>query len=352
MLTSKGLAAPKNIAPIIMGFDGYTLSPETRALFLKLNPAGYILFKRNCKDAAQVAALCAELAELSPFETPLIFIDQEGGRVNRINWDPYMGPAARDIGKIYEQSPEKGLRAAELNAYLIARQLRAYGITVDCAPVADLLIEGADDVIGDRAFSQDPAAISALCAATIKGLMAGGVWPVIKHVPGHGRATADSHKELPVVTAGRAELAKDFAPFKANNQAPFLMTAHVKYTAIDPERCATTSTRVIDGLIRKELGMNGLIIADDMFMEALEGSLLQRIESSISAGCDLVICGSTSHLNGTFSDAFWTQILELPTRLNLTPEAKQKVENLPALPRKDTLDVVELHQELQTIMVA
>tara|TARA_Y100000782_G_scaffold41136_1_gene45941 strand:- start:376324 stop:377364 length:1041 start_codon:yes stop_codon:yes gene_type:complete len=346
MLTSK------NIAPIIMGFDGYTLTPETRELFLKLNPAGYILFKRNCKDAEQVKALCAELGRLSPFKTPLIFIDQEGGRVNRIHWDPYMGPTPREIGKIYEQSPEKGLRAAELNAYLIARQLRAYGITANCAPVADLLIEGADDVIGDRAFSADPKVISALCAASIKGLMAGGVWPVIKHVPGHGRAMADSHKELPVVDAPLEELKKDFEPFKVNNQCPFLMTAHVRYTAVDEGRCATVSSRTLNGLIREDLGMNGLIIADDMFMEALEGSLLERIESSLSAGCDLVICGSTSHLTGEFTDKFWQQIKNLPTRLNLTREAKEKLENLPQLPSDDSLDADDMRQEISKIMAA
>lgn len=342
----------KNIAPIIMGFDGYTPDAPTKELFLRLNPAGYILFKRNCKDAAQLKTLCAELKNLSPFKPPLIFIDQEGGRVNRIHWDPYMGPASREIGKIYEKSPEKGLRAAELNAYLIARQLRAYGITANCAPVADLLLDGADDVIGDRAFSTNPQAIAALCAATMKGLMAGGVWPVIKHVPGHGRATADSHKELPVVDASKAELLQDFAPFKANNKAPFLMTAHVKYNAIDAQNCATTSSRILNGLIREDLGMDGLIIADDMFMSALEGGLLQRIDRSLSAGCDLVICGSTSHINGAFDDHFWQQIKNLPTRLNLTNDAKAKIEALPQLPSYDGLDVVEMQQEMQKILAA
>ena len=346
MLTSK------NIAPIILGFDGYEITPELRALFLKMNPAGYILFKRNCRDAEQVAKLCADLAEFSPFKTPLIFIDQEGGRVNRIKWDPYMGPSARDIGKIYEKSAEDGLRAAELNAYLIARQLRAYGITANCAPVADLYIKEAHDVIGDRAFSDDPAAIAALCAASIKGFMAGGVWPVIKHAPGHGRAMADSHKELPVVDAPLEELQRDFAPFKANNLCPFVMTAHVRYTAVDEKRCATTSSRTLNGLMRDELGMEGLIIADDMFMEALEGTLLERIESSLSAGCDLVICGSTSHISGDFSDKFWSQIQNLPTRLNLTAEAKHKLENLPQLPRHDSIDADEMRTEMQKILVA
>ena len=182
--------------------------------------------------------------------------------------------------------------------------------------------------------------------------MAGGVWPVIKHVPGHGRATADSHKELPEVSATREELANDFAPFKANNQSPFLMTAHVKYTAIDDTNCATTSSRILNGLIREDLGMNGLIIADDMFMSALEGSLLQRIDRSLSAGCDLVICGSTSHLNGSFDEGFWREIKELPTRLNLTPEAKAKIEDLPKLPGHDGLDVVEMQQELSKILAA
>jgi len=335
-----------------MGFDGYTLDAATKELFLRLNPAGYILFKRNCKDAVQLKTLCAELTNLSPFKPPLIFIDQEGGRVNRIHWEGYIGPAPRKIGQLYEKSPGKGLRAAELNAYLIARQLRSYGITANCAPVADLMIDGADDVIGDRAFSADPKAIAALCAATMKGLMAGGVWPVIKHVPGHGRATADSHKELPVVEATKEELLQDFAPFKANNQAPFLMTAHVKYNAIDAQNCATTSSRILNGLIRQDLGMNGLIIADDMFMSALDGSLLQRIDRSLSAGCDLVICGSTSHITGAFEEYFWKQIKDLPTRLNLTHEARAKIESLPQLPKHDGLDVVSMQQEMQKILVA
>ncbi len=345
------MLSSKKISPIILGFDGYEIDDKTRELIARLSPVGFILFKRNCKDAEQLKALCDELIALSPLSKPLIFIDQEGGRVNRILWDDYIGAAPRTFGEIYEKSPQKGMRAAELNAYLIARQLRSYGITANCSPVADILVEDADDIIGDRAFSSSPEVVSALVAATIKGLMAGGVWPVIKHVPGHGRAMVDSHKELPVVTAGVETLEQDFAPFIANQQSPFLMTAHVKYTALDEVNCATTSRIVIKNWIREHLGMNGLIIADDMFMQALDGTLNERIKDSVDAGCDLVICGSTS-IDGKFSADFWSELMGLDDSICLSDSAREKIENLPDLPKRDKLQFIELQHELDEILAA
>ena len=342
------MLSSRPVSPLILGFAGLTLDARTKALFEQLNPAGYILFRRNCESREQVEALCAELTELSSLPTPLIFIDQEGGRVNRITWEPYMAPAGAKLGEIYAQDPARALKAAELNGYLLGAQLWAYGITVNCLPVADLQLPGTSNVIGDRAFSADPAAVGALCGATISGLLAGGVWPVIKHAPGHGRALLDSHYELPRVSADLDTLAADFKPFEMNNIVPFVMTAHVLYEALDDTACATQSATVIQGYLRQKLGMTGVMLADDMFMQALTGNLQQRIQKSLVAGCDLAICGSTS-LDGRFSTEHWQQLETLTDLPPVSPELLAQLAALPArgMPQADTLkEAFEFMQEV------
>ena len=339
------------VSPFILGFDGTEISHETRKTIEALCPVGFIVFGRNIQSPTQLKALSADLKTLSPLKNPLIFIDQEGGRVRRLRGKGvYNAQPARDIGRIFERDPQKGLAAAQWNAYLIARQLQELGVSVNCMPVADLLLEGAHSIIGDRAFSADPQVVGALCAASIKGSMAGGVWPVIKHAPGHGRAKADSHEELPTVNAAANDLEADFTPFKMNNDCPFVMTAHVKYTALD-DKCATTSNKVIKQTLRGALAMTGTIIADDMFMQALEGSLEARTQNSLSAGCDLVICGSSS-IDGRFSGDMWQQVKALEGKFGLTPEARARLEGLPTLPQKFEVSTQEAQNELDELMVA
>lgn len=345
MLTSS------SVSPFILGFDGTHLSPERRETIEALRPSGFILFSRNIETPDQVKALCAELQTLSPLKHPLIFIDQEGGRVRRIKWqESYQPPAARRFGELYQQNPEKGLQAAQWSAYLTARELQNLGITVNCVPVADLLVDGAHSIIGDRAFGDDPQAVAALSAAVIKGTMAGGIWPVLKHAPGHGRAKADSHAELPVVDVSEESLQHDLIPFKANNQCPFVMTAHVKYNALD-DTCATMSTRVLQGTLREACGISGAIVADDMFMGALEGSLTERVGNSLEAGCDVVICGS-NNLDGRFSEDMCQQVANLSGKFCLSDKARQRLEDLPPLPQSFDLSLDEARQELQQVMAA
>ncbi|MBI1362646.1 MAG: beta-N-acetylhexosaminidase [Proteobacteria bacterium] len=320
----------KAIAPLVVGIPGTTVDPDTRAVLAALNPVGFILFKRNCESREQVEALCKELTGLCPMAQKLIFIDQEGGRVNRILWEPYMAPPGATIGALYHRNQALGLRAAELNGYIIAAQLATYGITVDCLPVADIAVDGADAVIGDRAFSKDPKAVAALCAATMKGLLAGGVWPVIKHAPGHGRAMADSHKELPVVKTDATTLeAVDFVPFAINNRAPFVMTAHIRYDAYDAKACATESTIMVNDVLRDKLGMSGLIVSDDLNMQALAGDTPSRARRALAAGCDLLL-----HCNGNLDE-----LRSLVGVTELSEQARKAIENLPSrgLPRPDSL---------------
>lgn len=338
------------VSPFILGFDGTEITPDTRCTIKALRPAGFIVFGRNISSRAQLKSLCAYLKSLSPLQNPLIFIDQEGGRVRRIAWDDfYKAPPAREIGKIFERDPQKGLAAAQWNAYLVSRELRELGVSINCMPVADLLIKGAHSIIGDRAFSHDPQVVGALCAASIKGCMAGGIWPVIKHAPGHGRAQTDSHEELPAVSAPAEDLEADFTPFRMNSECPFVMTAHVKYTALD-NACATVSNKVIESTLRGDLAMSGTIVADDMFMHALEGSLEERIASSLGAGCDLVICGSSS-IDGRFSADMWQQVKALEAKFSISGDARQRLACLPELPEKFDISREEALSELNKLMV-
>jgi beta-N-acetylhexosaminidase len=283
----------------IYGCAGTSLSAAEKSFFREARPWGFILFARNISDASQVQALVAELRDTIGDGVTPILIDQEGGRVTRLkppHWRP-RPPAAR-FGELYAQDQERGWDACYLNARLIAHDLASLGITVDCLPVLDVPIPGAHDVIGDRAFARDPATIIALGKAQIEGLMDGGVLPVMKHIPGHGRAGADSHLALPRVSASAEELsASDFVTFRSLSECPIAMTAHVVYESIDPQRPATTSPKVIRDVIRGEIGFNGLLMSDDLSMKALDGPLSVRARLSLFAGCDLAL-----HCNGDMDE--------------------------------------------------
>ena len=283
----------------VYGCQGHELAPEERAFFRDVRPFGFILFARNVDTQRQVFALCQELRDSIGDEDAPIFIDQEGGRVQRLRPPHWKNrPPARRFGDLFASDPGQGRDAAYLCARLIAHELRSVGVTVNCAPVLDVPVPGAHDIIGDRAYSLDPAAVIELGRATIEGYLDGGVLPVIKHVPGHGRANADSHLALPRVTVPATELSThDFVTFRSLNQAPIAMSAHVVFEAIDPRRPATTSPKVVRDIIRREIGFEGLLVSDDLSMSALEGSLATRAKAALFAGCDIAL-----HCNGKMDE--------------------------------------------------
>jgi beta-N-acetylhexosaminidase len=283
----------------IYGCAGLTLGDEERAFFRKARPWGFIVFARNIADRAQLRALVTSLRETVDDPKAPVLVDQEGGRVARLKppvWQER--PAAARFGALHAASPEDAREAVYLNARLIAHDLAEVGLNVDCLPLLDVPVEGADDIIGDRAFAHDPATIIALGRAAIEGLTEGGVLPVMKHIPGHGRATADSHLALPRVSTGAEELsATDFVTFRSLNQCPMAMTAHVVYEAIDAQRPATTSPKVIRDVIRGEIGFDGLLMSDDVSMNALSGPISARVKAALFAGCDVVL-----HCNGKLEE--------------------------------------------------
>jgi beta-N-acetylhexosaminidase len=281
----------------ILGCAGPILTAEERGLFRDAAPWGFILFKRNVETPDQVRALVSDLRACVGWEAPVL-IDQEGGRVQRLgppHWPRY--PTGRAYGRAGGGDPLKRRELTRLGARLIAHDLKALGINVDCAPVLDVPQPGAHDVIGDRAYASEADQIAVLGRAACEGLLAGGVLPVIKHMPGHGRSMADSHLDLPVVEASLAELeAADFKPFEACSDMPAAMSAHVVFTAIDPDRPATTSPAAI-ALIRERLGFKGLLMTDDLSMKALKGDFRERAEAALGASCDMVL-----HCNGDMAE--------------------------------------------------
>lgn len=283
----------------IAGCSGLALCDEERSFVRDANPFGFILFRRNIADPDQVRALTASLRDCVGRDDAPVLIDQEGGRVQRLgppHWPRY--PA----GRRYAQAASSAAQArhlARLGARLIAEDLRALGITVDCLPVLDVPVPGSDAIIGDRAYADAPDSVAELGRAAAEGLMQGGVLPVMKHVPGHGRAGLDSHEALPRVEASLADLReRDFPPFRALADLPMAMTAHIVFTAIDPERPATTSPAVIGDIVRGEIGFDGLLMSDDLSMKALSGSLRARAEAALRAGCDVAL-----HCNGRLDEA-------------------------------------------------
>ncbi|MGP1276224.1 MAG: beta-N-acetylhexosaminidase [Caulobacterales bacterium] len=284
-----------SVSAAIYGLSGESLTPDEKAFFRDSNPWAFILFARNIDRPKQIIRLVSELRDCVGRDAP-VFIDQEGGRVQRLKAPLWRAapPAAR-FGELWDREPELALEAVRLNHRLLAQELRDLGIDCDCAPVVDLAIPGADAVIGDRAFHGEPAPVAEMARAALAALKDQGVAGVIKHIPGHGRADADSHYALPVVREDAEILfGTDFAAFKGVAEAaPMAMTAHVTFTAIDPENCATLSKDVISTIIRGEMGFDGLLMSDDLSMKALSGTLRQRGERALGAGCDMLL-----HCNG------------------------------------------------------
>ena len=281
----------------IYGCSGPVLTEDERAFFADVRPWGFILFRRNVDTPDQVRALVASLRDSIDNPSAPVLIDQEGGRVQRLgppHWPKYP-PGEAYLRAVNDPSSAREL--VRLGARLMAHDLKDLGINVDCVPVLDVPVPGAHDIIGDRAYAHDPDTVTQLGRAAAEGLLAGGVLPIIKHIPGHGRAFSDSHHDLPVVHADFETLdGWDFAPFKALSDMPMAMTAHVVYAAVDAKRPATTSKKAIR-LMRDHLGFGGLIMSDDLSMKALSGTLTERAEASLKAGCDVVL-----HCNGDLTE--------------------------------------------------
>ncbi|WP_460452044.1 beta-N-acetylhexosaminidase [Alsobacter sp. SYSU BS001988] len=279
------------IRAFIAGCSGPALTPEEFGFFREANPWGLILFRRNVESPEQLIRLTSDFRDAVGRADAPVLIDQEGGRVQRMGppqWRAY--PAARRLGELAVNDPLVRRELTRLAARLIADDLLKVGVTVDCLPVLDVPVPGAHGIIGDRAYAQDPETIAVLGRAAADGLLAGGVLPVVKHMPGHGRARADSHEALPTVAASRAELEeRDFAPFQILADMPMAMTAHVVFEAIDPENPATTSEIVFRDVIRGAIGFDGLVMSDDISMKALSGSLAERTFAALRAGCDMAL---------------------------------------------------------------
>jgi beta-N-acetylhexosaminidase len=288
-----------DLKAFITGCAGTVLTDAERAFFAAERPCGLILFARNVESPEQVRALVASFKEAVGSEALLILVDQEGGRVQRLRPPHWRAmPPQRCYGELYATDPEAAKRAAFAGARLMAAELHDVGINVNCTPCIDVPQEGAHDIIGDRAFSSDPDVVSVLGRAVMDGTLAGGVLPVIKHVPGHGRAHADSHKALPRIEAGKEELeAVDFRPFQALHDAPLAMTAHVLLTEFDECRPATVSPVIMDQVIRKQMGLTGLVMSDDIGMKALQGPFAMRTLAVFEAGCDVVL-----HCSGSLGE--------------------------------------------------
>jgi len=329
----------------ITGIEGLSLSGNERAFLRDADPWGFILFRRNVGTPAQVRDLVAALRESVGRNAPVL-VDQEGGRVQRLappHWPSY--PPGAFYGAIYDRDRAEGLAAAKLGARLIASDLSALGIDVDCLPLADVPVSEADPVIGNRAYGTTPAKVAAIGAAVAQGLIEGGVLPVLKHIPGHGRATADSHHRLPVVEVDRATLeSSDFAAFRPLAKLPLGMTAHVVFSAIDPVAPATTSGTMVREVIRQHIGFDGLLMSDDVSMNALSGTLAERSRAARRAGCDVVL-----HCNGKL-DEMQAVAGESPP---LAGDAARRADAALAARRKPTeFDVAAAREEFAALMAS
>jgi beta-N-acetylhexosaminidase len=283
----------------ITGLASTAMSPDERSFVREVQPWGLIVFKRNIESPEQLTALIGSFRDAVGRADAPVLVDQEGGRVQRLGppaWPSY--PPGAAYGRLYDRDRAKGLAAARLGARLIAADLIDGGINVNCLPLADVPVPGADSVVGDRAYGETPGKVAAIAGAIAEGLSDGGVLPVLKHIPGHGRATADSHASLPVVTVDRKTLeATDFAAFQPLAGLPLAMTAHVVFSTIDPVSPATTSAMMITEVIRGFIGFGGLLMSDDVSMGALSGSIGERTGAAIAAGCDMVL-----HCNGKLEE--------------------------------------------------
>jgi beta-N-acetylhexosaminidase len=292
-------ASKSSPAAVVFSCSGPTLTADERALFADSNPLGFILFARNCVEPGQIRDLTAALRDSVGRSDAPVLIDQEGGRVQRLNPPHWRAaPSAQAFGRLARTDRATARDAVRLNARMLAHELLDLGIDVDCAPVLDVPVPGAHGIIGDRAYGTDAVLIADLGRAACQGFLEGGVAPVIKHIPGHGRARSDSHLELPVVETSLDVLAEsDFVPFVANADAPYAMTAHVVYTAVDPELPVTLSELAIQSVIRERLGFDGFLFSDDVGMKALFGPFGDRARAALGAGCDGVL-----HCSGDFAE--------------------------------------------------
>jgi beta-N-acetylhexosaminidase len=327
---------------MILGCSGLKLTDEEKAFYRAERPWGFILFGRNISEAQQISDLVAELRQCVGWHAPVL-IDQEGGRVQRIR-PPILQhyPPGQALGDLYRRDRALGLRAAWLMSRLHAFDLQRFGINVDCLPVLDVPVEGSSNVIGDRAYGGDPVTVTEMGRAAAAGLKAGGLLPVMKHMPGHGRGFADSHLELPVVTVSREELeAHDFPPFVAMKDELMAMTCHVVFTAIDPDNPATTSRKVIDEVIRTEIGFKGLLLSDDTSMNALAGTIGERAANIIAGGCDIVL-----HCNGHM-DEMREVVANVPPLAGLARERARLVEE--GFPTADATDEAAIRAEFDAM---
>ncbi|WP_206241531.1 beta-N-acetylhexosaminidase [Novosphingobium terrae] len=276
--------------PAIFGLSGHTLTADERAFFRDADPTGYILFARNVADRDQLRALTDDLRSIHGRDQLLVTVDHEGGRVARLKppvWSRY--PAGEAFARLWQLAPASAIEAARVHAQALGMDLAEVGISMDCWPCVDVRVPGADDVIGDRALGEEPRQVAALGRAILDGLALAGVAGCVKHMPGHGRAGADSHKALPRVEVDAAALEQDLAPFRALNKAPAGMTAHILYPAWDAERPATQSPTIIQQIIRENIGFDGLLMSDDLDMKALTGTIAEKASLSLAAGCDVVL---------------------------------------------------------------
>ena len=301
----------------IYGLSGPELTQDERAFFLQADPAGYILFRRNCVDREQLLRLTGELRGLHGRADLPILIDQEGGRVARMQppeWPSF--PRGELFDRLYQAAPSSAIEAARMNARAIALMLKSVGINVNCLPMLDVRQPGASDIVGDRAYGGEPMQVAALGRAVLDGMASAGVIGVIKHIPGHGRALVDSHKELPVVTASAEELQIDLEPFERLREAPMGMVAHILFTAWDQDHPSSQSPYVIEEIIRHRIGFNGFLMTDDIGMEALSGSPGERSAAAIAAGCDC-----TLHCSGKFEE-----MIDVANHVGeLTPDAESRL---------------------------
>ncbi len=329
---------------MILGCSGLTLTQEEIALYKAEQPWGFILFGRNIGDTQQITDLVASMREAVGRPEAPVLIDQEGGRVQRIR-PPILQsyPNAQALGAVYLRDREQGLRAAWLMSRLHAFDLMRFGINVDCLPVLDVPVEDASNVIGNRAYGFDPRMVSEMGQAAADGLKAGGMLPVMKHIPGHGRGMVDSHHELPVVDVPLDDLdAHDFVPFRALNKELMGMSAHLVFNAIDPERPATTSRKVIEEIIRGRIGFDGLLMSDDSSMNALKGTLGERAANIVAGGCDIVL-----HCNGVMSEMLQV-VKEVPPLTGRSLERAKAVEA--GFPAADDADEASLRDEFNAML--
>jgi beta-N-acetylhexosaminidase len=319
------------MTPAIFGLSGTTLTPDERDFFRESRPAGFILFGRNIENRQQLRTLTDSLRDIDGRGDVPILIDQEGGRVARMKppmWPAF--PCGQTFDALYDRAPATAIEAARLNALALAAMLREVGITVDCLPLLDVRQHGASDVIGDRALGSEPMRVGALGRATLAGLQAGGVIGVVKHIPGHGRAEFDSHKQLSRVQASDQELEIDLAPFAALRDAPMAMTCHVIFEAWDADKPATLSRSIIHDIIRKRVGFHGLLMTDDIDMKALDGSIPDLSAQAIQAGCDLVLnCWGKmddmvgiANAVGSISDTSRGRLENAMSRISSAPDAR------------------------------